>query len=79
VPNVKGATFDSGPTVITALFLLDILFELFGKTGSGYIKLIPVEPWFSLVFADERQFDYGGTSHESLYEIAKRGPDKHAD
>src|SRR5271154_2437637 len=56
-----GFVFDAGPTVITSHVLLDELFALFGKRREDYFKLVPVEPWYRLVFADGSHFDYGGT------------------
>ena len=38
--------FDAGPTVITAPFLFDELFQLFGKDRKDYVEFLPVEPWY---------------------------------
>ena len=38
-----GFVFDAGPTVVTAPFLFEELFELFGKSLHDYIDLVPVE------------------------------------
>lgn len=40
-----GFTFDAGPTVITAPFLLQELFDLFGKRMEDYLELREVFPW----------------------------------
>jgi phytoene desaturase len=69
-----GFTFDAGPTVITAPFLIDELFELFGKKSSDYIELREVHPWYRFVFNDGSDFDYGGTTEDTLQEIAKFNP-----
>src|SRR5712675_1288292 len=53
-----GYTFDAGPTVVTAPFLFDELFELFGKKRSDYVTFVPVYPWYRIHFADRTTFDY---------------------
>ncbi len=70
----NGFVFDAGPTVITAPFLFEELFELFGKKLSEYVDLRPVEPWYRFRFADGRSFDYGGTLEDTLAEIARFEP-----
>jgi phytoene desaturase len=67
----RGYTFDAGPTVITAPFLFDELFALFGKQRSDYIEFRPLMPWYRIRFADGRSFDYGGT-REQLIEAVRR-------
>ena len=61
--------FDGGPTVITAPFLFDELFELFGKKRSDYVEFLPVEPWYRFEFADGSRLDYGGTLEDTITEI----------
>ncbi len=62
----QGYTFDAGPTVITAPFLFDELFELFGKDRRHYVQFLPLMPWYRIRFADGRSFDYGGTREELI-------------
>src|SRR5512138_541770 len=56
-----GFRYDAGPTVITAHFLFEELFELFGKRLEDYIRLVPLDPWYRFRFPDGDTFDYGGT------------------
>ncbi len=42
---------DAGPTVVTAKFLFDELFELFGKKREDYIEFRDIFPWYRIVFA----------------------------
>ncbi len=70
----NGYTFDAGPTVITAPFLFDELFELFGKKREDYVQFVPLYPWYRIVFADGTHFDYGGTLEQTLAEIRKIEP-----
>jgi phytoene desaturase len=69
-----GFKYDAGPTVITAPFLFDELFELFNETFSDHVTLVPLKPWYRFYFADKTTFDYGGTLDETLDEIAKISP-----
>jgi phytoene desaturase len=67
----NGFVFDAGPTVITAPFLFEELFALFGKKMADYVTLKPVAPWYRMCFEDGRSFDYGGTVEDTCREIAK--------
>lgn len=70
----NGFKHDAGPTVITAPFLFDELFELFNEKFSDYVNLVPLKPWYRFYFADKSMFDYGGTLDETLAEIARIEP-----
>jgi phytoene desaturase len=72
--NRNGFVHDAGPTVITAKFLFDELFELFGKKREDYIEFRDVYPWYRIQFADGSTFDYGGTLEQTLAEIRKIEP-----
>lgn len=72
--NVEGFRHDAGPTVITAPFLFEELFKLFGEKLSNHVNLVPVKPWYRFHFSDGSEFDYGGTLDETLAEIAKIEP-----
>lgn len=69
-----GFRHDAGPTVITAPFLLEELFTLYGETMSDHLELVPLTPWYRFQFADGDTFDYGGTVEETLAEIARFEP-----
>ena len=69
-----GFRHDAGPTVITAPFLFEELFELFGEKFSDHVQLVPLTPWYRFHFADNDTFDYGGTLDETLAEIARIEP-----
>jgi phytoene desaturase len=70
----NGFRHDAGPTVITAPFLFDELFELFDEKLSDYINLVPLKPWYRFEYADGEHFDYGGTLEETLAEIKRIEP-----
>src|SRR5271165_1903984 len=70
-----GFRHDAGPTVITAPFLIEELFGLFGKRSEDYLTLKPLTPWYRF-FLDEdgSTFDYGGTLEETLTEMRRIEP-----
>lgn len=70
-----GFIFDAGPTVITAPFLFDELFELYDKDIKDYIEMIPVSPWYRYEFTDGTSLNYGGSVEDTLSEIEKINPD----
>lgn len=69
-----GFRHDAGPTVITAPFLFEELFALFGERFADHVTLVPLKPWYRFHFADNDTFDYGGTLDETLAEIARIEP-----
>lgn len=69
-----GFHFDAGPTVITAPYLFDELFELFGKNREDYFSLVPVDPFYRVAFQDGRQFDYVGDDERLFAQIAEFNP-----
>jgi len=69
-----GFHFDAGPTVITAPYLFDELFELFGKNRPDYFDLVPVDPFYRVAFEDGRHFDYVGDDERLFDQIASFNP-----
>ncbi len=67
----QGFRHDAGPTVITAPFLFDELFELFDRQRSHYVDFAPLDPWYRFRFADGETFDYGGDVDATLAEIRR--------
>ena len=70
----KGFIYDAGPTIITAPFLIDELFALAGKRTEDYVKIVPVTPFYRIVFPDGRHFDYTGVELEIVEQIKKFNP-----
>ena len=69
-----GHTFDAGPTVITAPFLFEELFELFDRQLPEYAEILPVSPWYRYEFSDGSRMDYGGTVEDTVNEIERLSP-----
>ena len=65
----NGFIFDGGPTVITAPYLINELFELFKKNPKDYIKLSPLKVWYQFVFEDKSKFNYSGNENEMKAQI----------
>lgn len=70
----NGFTFDAGPTIITAPFLLEELWELCGKKMSDDVDLRAMDPFYQIRFADGRVFHYTGDLERMKAEVAKFSP-----
>ena len=71
----NGFTFDGGPTVITAPYLINELFELFNKKPENYIKLSPLKTWYRFIFEDGTKFNYSGNENQMKDQIEKINKD----
>ena len=67
----NGFIFDGGPTVITAPYLINELFELFKKDPKDYIELSPLKIWYQFIFEDKSKFNYSGNENEMKAQIEK--------
>lgn len=74
VYRINGFTFDGGPTVITAPFLFDELFELVGRKREDYFQLVPLDPFYRIFDSTGRSFNYNGNLEFTLKQIAARSP-----
>ncbi len=71
----QGFTFDAGPTVITAPDCLAELFTLSGGTLADYVDLIPIDPFYRLLWDDGFQFEYNNDLEATLAQIRAKSPD----
>lgn len=69
-----GYTFDGGPTVITAPFLIEELFTNAGRRMEDYVRMVPVDPFYRIEFHDGRHFDYTGDAAEMEKRVAAFSP-----
>jgi phytoene desaturase len=67
----NGYTFDAGPTVITAPYLIEELFSLFKKNINDYVKIVPLKTWYQFIFSDLSKFNYTHDHKVNLQEISK--------
>ena len=70
-----GYRHDAGPTVITAPFLFDELYELFDEKLEDHLEFVPLDPFYRFHFADGSQFDYRASIEDTLTEIRRFNPD----
>jgi phytoene desaturase len=75
VYEVDGFKFDAGPTVVTDPSCLEELFELSGRNISDYVELMPVTPFYRLIWEDGQVFDYANDDEKLLAQIAAKNPD----
>ncbi len=70
-----GYTFDAGPTVLTAPFLFDELFNLFNKNRKDYVKFARLDPLYRFYFSSNKlTFNYSDKIEETKKEISKFNP-----
>lgn len=71
-----GYTFDTGPTIITAPYLLEDLWRATGRELHTDVDLIPLQPYYQIRFRDGATFDYGpGATPSGIEaEIARLSP-----
>jgi phytoene desaturase len=69
-----GFTFDAGPTVVTAPNAIDELFALSGRATGDYIDLLPVEPFYRLVWPDGVTLEYNADADAVASAIARINP-----
>jgi phytoene desaturase len=69
-----GYTFDAGPTIITAPFLLEELWELCGRKLSDDVELRLMDPFYRIRFDDGSWFDYSGDAEAMRAEVARFSP-----
>ena len=66
-----GYRHDAGPTVITAPFLFEELFELFDEKLEDYLEFVPLDPWYRFYFHNGKTFDYRPSIKDTNDEISK--------
>ncbi len=70
-----GFTFDAGPTIVTAPFLFEELWQLCGRRLSDDVDLRPITPFYRIRFDDGEVFDYTGDAAAMRVEVARFSPD----
>ncbi len=71
----KGFTYDAGPTILTAPFLLDELFALSGKKTSDYLRIVPCKPFYRIAWHDGVSFEYTGRQEEMEEQVRRIAPE----
>jgi phytoene desaturase len=74
VHRQDGFTFDAGPTIITAPFLLEDLWALCGRDMARDVELRPVDPFYRIRFHDGENLDCTGDPQLMRERVARLSP-----
>lgn len=69
-----GFTFDAGPTIVTAPWLIDDLFALGDRKTADYVKMVPLDPYYNVRFEDGSVFHYNGKHDDIVRQIRQFNP-----
>ncbi len=69
-----GFTFDAGPTIITAPFVLEELWKFAGRNFYDDVKLKPLEPFYTIRFDDGSSFTNQSNVAAMRREVARIAP-----
>jgi phytoene desaturase len=75
VYEVNGFKFDGGPTVITAPFMFDEIFELAGRKREDYVKFVELDPFYRIFDHNRKYFDYNGDPDFIAEQIRRWSPE----
>ncbi|PID85550.1 MAG: phytoene dehydrogenase [Chloroflexi bacterium] len=74
VYEIDGFKFDGGPTVVTAPFMFDDIFEQAGRKREDYIEFVQLDPFYRIFNHEGRHFDYNDNPDFIKSEIEKWNP-----
>lgn len=69
-----GFIFDGGPTVITAPFLFDEIFDLAGRKREDYVEFIPLNPFYRIFDHRGHYFEYNADTEYVQSQIDQWNP-----
>jgi phytoene desaturase len=69
-----GFRFDAGPTVVTARNCIDELFALRDKATEDYVELLPVQPFYRLIWPDGITLEYNADADSVADAIRQISP-----
>jgi phytoene desaturase len=69
-----GFSFDAGPTIVTAPYLLEELWALCGRNLQDDVPLIPMKPFYQIRFNDGSVMRCSGNADEMRAEIQRLSP-----
>jgi phytoene desaturase len=73
--EVNGFKFDGGPTVITAPYIFDEIFEAAGKKREDYLNLVPLDVFYRFFNHKGDWLDYNGSVEDIAKEVERFNPD----
>jgi phytoene desaturase len=71
----SGYTFDMGPSLITATEIIESIFAAAGRDVRDYVDIVPLDPFYRIVFHDGSHIDYSGDAEEMKRQMARFNPD----
>src|SRR5664279_3057962 len=74
VHRQDGFTFDAGPTIITAPFLFEELWQLCGRRLADDVQLKALSPFYRIRFHDGERFDCSGDASAMRAEVQRLAP-----
>ncbi len=72
--RLKGYTFDTGPSLVTAPQILDSVFRAAGKRLRDYVDLQPLDPFYRVWFHDGTWIDYSSDLSRMKAAMARFSP-----
>ena len=72
--EINGFKFDGGPTVITAPYIFDEIFQAAGRKREDYFKLVPLDPFYRIYNHEGDYFDYFRNVKDTVPEVEKWNP-----
>ncbi len=75
VYDINGFKFDGGPTVITAPFMFDDIWESAGKKREDYVQFVPCDPFYRIFDHNGVPFNYNGDAEFIHEQIRERSPE----
>jgi phytoene desaturase len=70
-----GFTFDAGPTIVTAPFLFEELWQLCGRRLADDVELRSLDPFYRIRFDDGEFIDYSGDAQVMRAQIERLAPE----
>jgi phytoene desaturase len=72
--EIDGFKFDGGPTVITAPWLFDELWDLAGQRREDHVQFVALDPFYRIFNHKKQSLDYNGDHAFILEQIDKFNP-----
>jgi len=70
-----GFTFDAGPTIVTAPYIFEELWEACGSRLADDVELRANDPYYKIRFDDGSEFNYSGDPEKMRSEVARFNPE----
>jgi phytoene desaturase len=70
-----GYTFDMGPSLITAPFIIERVFKAAGKSMDDYLHLTPLDPFYRIYFHDKSYLDYTDDADRMKEQMGRFNPE----